>query len=470
MVYKKEEGNHITSDNIYKLSDNQTLYAHWTKKNVGAKLEDLTFAFGNNHSVFSYENNYIIPLSTFQQIFGDTEFSNMQYEDRDQYGNIKLWGGNCFGMCSAAIMLFARDTDVQRKDFNDRAERSNELTVTDQSKKIQMTLTKFIESLQVIQRDPITNKEKNKNGNQVELLYETIKRNQEEGLLPIIIYLYGSIENGEQGGHAVVGYETKDNKIMVYDPNFPEEERSIYLTKDENGEYKDWSYFMNDSYSWGSKDAKSYISFVAYDKIKEVWEKRFSEEYNHVESNVGCISTSNARIYNEKGEVAAIITNGQMTAYNPDFYVSNDVTSAESAMGTKVKFYMPTGEYTIENTDTEESTLGVAMVNVQQSASITTESNKVTILVSDSKRINSIVCDASKGEHYNMELRSTFSDDNKSIEISGVAGEDGNVGISQRMGQVQVQNCESENLTINGMKKQSYTIFSSSNEGEQFLI
>lgn len=462
---KKEEGMPITADSIYKTNENQTLYAHWAKKNTGIKLEDLTFSFGNNHNVFSYESNYIIPLSTFQQIFGATEFSNMQYEDRDQYGKMKLWTGNCFGICSAAIMLFAGDTDVQRKDFNEDAEYNSELTVTDQSKKIQMTLTKFIESLQVVQRDPITNNEKNKNGNQVELLYETIKNNQEEGLLPIIIYLYGSIENNEQGGHAVVGYETKDDKILIYDPNFPNEERSIQITKDNNGTYTGWNYSMNDTYSWGTEDEKSYISFVTYDKIKEVWEKRFREEYNHVESNVGFLSTANAKIYNETGELVATIVNGQMITHALDFYISNDVTSGESSKGTKVKLYMPTGQYTIENTDAHESTLRVAMVNVQQSASITTESSKVTILVSDSQRINSIACDASKGEHYSMELRSTFSDDNKSVEISGVAEVDGNVGISQRIGQVEVQNCESENLTINGMRKQSYMIFSSSNEG-----
>lgn len=462
---KKEDGNHITSDNIYKMNDNQTLYAHWTKKNAGAKLEDLTFSFGNNHNVFSYENNYVIPLSTFQQIFGETEFSNMQYEDRDQYGNIRLWSGNCFGMCSAAVMLFAGDTDVQREDFNEEAEYISELTVTDQSRKIQMTLTKFIESLQVVQRDPITNKEKNKNGNQLELLYETIKQNQEEGLLPVIIYIYGSLENGEQGGHAVVGYETQDDKILVYDPNFPGEERSIQIRKDENGNCIGWSYSMNNFYSWGTEESQSYISFVSYDKIKEVWEKRFGEEYNHVESNVGYISTSNAKIYNETGELVATIVNGQMITENPNLYLSNDVTSAESAKGTKVKLYMPTGEYTIENTDKNENTLWVAMVNVQQSASVTTESSKVTILVNDSKRVNSIACDASRGEHYTMELRSTFFDDNKSVEISGIAGTDGNVGISQRIGQVEVQNCESENLTINGIKKQSYMIFSSSNEG-----
>lgn len=197
---KKEDGTHITSDSIYKLDENQILYAHWVKKNKGVKLEDLSFSFGNSHDAFSYENGYVIPLSTYQQIFGDTEFANMQYGEGDTSGKGKPWFGNCFGMCSAAIMLFAGDTDVQFKDFNGVADYNSELVVTDQSQKIQMTLTKLIESLQVVQRDPITTNEKNKHGNQLGLLYDTIEKNNEDGLFPVIIYLYGSIENNGQGG------------------------------------------------------------------------------------------------------------------------------------------------------------------------------------------------------------------------------------------------------------------------------
>lgn len=269
----------------------------------------------------------------------------------------------------------------------------------------------------------------------------------------------------DRGGHAVVGYQTGENEILVYDPNFPNEERRIQLTKDENGTFTGWSYSMNDTYSWGTSDTKSYISFISYDKIKSVWEKRFGKEYNHVESNVGYLSTSNAKIYDEAGRLTASIVNGQMVTENPDFYISSDVSGDESVMGTQLKLYMPTGEYTIENTDDNENTLRVAMVNVRQSATVTTDSRKVTVLVSDRKRVSAVSCDASKGQHYSMELRSSFSDDNKSVVISGIAETDGNIGVSQRTGQVEVQNCESENLTINGMKKQSYMIFSSSNEG-----
>lgn len=440
---KKDTGKRVTEESLYTSTENQVLYAHWLEDYKMADLKHLSFGFKNTASGFSYPKGYKIQLDTFKCIYGDT----LSAIEKSQL--VDEWSGNCFGMCAASIMFHANVEDVKYKDFNKYATCIGELLVTDNNVNLQLTLTDLIEAFHVMQYDTQAIKERNENENNLNELYEKVEDFEQNGGVPPMVIIQ---QDGE--GHAVVGYKTTKDGISIYDPNYPNQERTIMLERDQSGNCTEWYYFLNENKCWGSYYADGKITYITYETIKKIWDQRVLEKTPFT-SDVS-ISVDNAKIYDENGKEVAVIVDGRMQENDSEIYMLEPI-SGELKDKQGVHLIFPVGKYTVENTDAKES-FTTKMVHEKQGACVTTQADKVTIYVDDTEHISTVACMAENGESYSMTLQSGFEEDRKKIEVNGVGASNDTIEICQNAGKVMWENCDVSNIRIDDKEEQTYTL------------
>lgn len=433
-----------------------TLYAKWETIAYSASLEGLTYQFCNSSGDFWYPSGYKIPFSIYKGVFGDTVLAKSLYSGA---GN---WGGSCFGMSSTTVMFHAANTDALYKDFNGSATAVKELTVRDQNLKLRMSLTQLIESMQIAQSASRIQSEISSNDNDLNGLCKQVEASQNAKGQPVLICLYGP-----EGGHAVVGYKIEDNKLYIYDPNFPDTTRTIQLQKNASGQYTSWYYKLNDAYDWQTGSKCCWISYVPYDIYAQVWENR--SVLNATNTNMLHLSTEDAAIYDVEGNEVAQVKDGELETKNEDIYLYHDMSLNSEDEEDDVTLYLPTDLYVVENLDKSKEEFSAEMTHVSQGASVTTQSDKVTFAVDDNEHISSAFCDTKEGESYKVSLQSTFEEDKEEVEISGTGNAEGRVGITQNAGSINLTNCELSNISINGEKPNYYMISAGSSTGGRIV-
>lgn len=447
-----KQGTLVSNYTSCTIAEDHTLYAKWEVVASSASLEGLTYQFSNSSSDFLYPDQYRIPLSIYQGIYGNTVLAKVFYNQAEK------WGGNCFGMSTTSVMFHAGTTDVVYKDFNASANATKNLKVKDQNEKLHMNLTQVIESMQVSQRASQIQKAIRTNTNNLNGLCEQVENSQNAKGQPVLICLYG-----KEGGHAVVGYKLENDKLYIYDPNYPDTTRTIQLKKNASGQYISWEYKINDMYDWQTGGEKCSISYIPYDAYAQVWEKRSSNSSTN--TNILHLSTEDAAIYNVEGKEVAQIKDGELETKEDDIYLFHDMSLEKEDEEEDVTVYLPTDLYVVENLDEDKKEFSAEMTHVSQGASVTTESDKVTFAVDDDEHISSAFCDAKEGESYKVSLQSTFETDKEEVEISGTGNSEGEVGITQNAGNINLTNCDLSNISINGKKPKYYMIFAGSSTG-----
>ena len=442
----------VTNETYCKTAADHILHAVWETTYRAASLEQLTYQFGNHSAAFSYPSEYKIPLERYQYIYGDTILAKSLYTSR---GN---WGGNCFGISSTSTMFHTESiADARYTDFNAAARGLVDLSVSNISQKLQLTLTQMIEAMQIAQYDTEVQRSISNNYNCLDDLCKKVQASQNANGQPILICLYGP-----EGGHAVIGYKIEASKLYIYDPNYPEKTRSIELTQSAQGEYVSWYYYLNDAYEWKSGKEGCGISYVPFEVYKQVWEQRSTNRY--ASTNMLTMSIENAAIYDVEGNEVAKIEDGDLQTQNNEIYQVRTMELDENAEQ-EVAIYLPTDVYIIENTDRQEKEFSADMTHVNQGVSVTTEASKVTFAVNDQERINSVICNAGEGQSYSLSLQSTFEDDKKNVKINGTGTSAGEVGISQSLGNVGLTNCDMANVSIDGENVESYLISTGCSQG-----
>ena len=446
-----KDGKLITNETSCTITNNHTLYAKWVEPYRAADVSTLSYNFGNCSTSFSYPDGYKLPLSAYHYVFGDSVLAQEIYESHEK------WGGSCFGMSSSSVLLYAGTTDLKFKDFNGSAKATRDLRPADYNKKIDLTLLRVIEALQVSCSTPSIQKALTYNSD-INELCQKVKEAQNGKGLPVVIVMSGP----DGGAHTVVGYKLKGEKLYIYDPNFPEKKRIITVKKDSSGKYVSWEYNVNDASLWGTGQEKSNICYVPYELYKNIWEQR--DDGRHANTNWLTLSTENASIYDVEGNKVAEIIHGKLKTDRKDVYVLQDIT-AEPRKKKGVSLYLPSDVYKIVNTDKNQQEFTMDMVHVNQGASVTTEADEIIVAVNDQERINSVVCNAGEGVSYKISLMSTFEDDEENVEVSGTGTSVGKVGISQSMGNVQLTNCTLVNSSADKQKKTSHMISFESSQG-----
>ena len=375
------QGTKVTEDTVVSNTEDHCLYAHWTVQYKSIGLEGLTYSFVNASGAFGYEEEYKIPLEVYQEIYGKTT------KAREFYDYSKKWAGNCFGMAATSIMFNVSANDVDVTDYNKKASDLSECLADDIEKDSGITLTKFIEMLHVVQKDGSVQSCIWKNADNLEGLYEAVEASTQQQGYPVIITIYNSTTGS---GHAVVGYKLNESKtkLYIYDPNMPHVNRSIALSLNREGKPVSWNYMMNDSEKWGTDSTDDcWISYIPYETFYEVWSNRGSAEES--EQNLLRLNTDNAKIYDSEQNLVAEYKNGELQTALDSIYeiMEMDMQQTDSSMHS---LYLPTGMYTIENTDNKKKSVTIGMVNVNLGTTITTDAEKVEVAVDDAKNQNDV--------------------------------------------------------------------------------
>lgn len=408
----KSGGSKVTSSTTVSLTANQTLYAHWEKQNSGITVKDLSFRFGNSYSAFGYSQDYKIPLARYQLIFGNTTFASTAYLSSG------LWGGNCYGEASASGE-FTENNEIDVSSFRSGATAISQLSLSDWSRSLNITLQEFIEAMQISQISPVISKARSKNGNNLIGIASTVASFQRTGKNPAIICVYGT-----KGGHALLGYELREinsaeSRIYVYDCNFPlNENRYITLYKNSAGQYTGWYYRLNDTYDWGSSFPDGYISYIPYESYYSVWNNRAGINENMVNMT---FNVASATIYDAEYNPVATIENGRLTASRDDVYpvmYTGITDDGYTASDSGFSLWLPTDLYIVESDDSKSRKFEISVVNVEQAAQVSTTADTVTLVVDDSQQLNFVQIEES-GESYEITLTSSIAGTYSDVRLSG---------------------------------------------------
>lgn len=366
-----------------KVTKDVTLYAAWVEDTADSTLKSLTYRFGNYAGAYEYPAGYKIPLERYQLIFGNNELA------RQLYNRANAWGGSCYGMSTTSAMFSGKL--VSTTSFKAGSSVPYDLSISDRNSAWKLTLTQYIEAMQISQKAQRVQKQISENANNLSALCAAVKS------APVIVTMFTG-----NSGHAVVGYAVKEGTgIQIYDPNYPGQARQITLDGGGSG----WSY-----------DGYDMISYVPYAEAAQVWSGRGSEKNYYDTMNLVSISADSATIANSAGKVVATIQDGRATSSQSGVYPIYELDSAAGTSGSAPALWLPTGEYTVTNKDGKS--IKVTMTNVDQSAAVTTDASGITFLVDDSKSTNSVRL-AGAGKSYDVTLTSTLDKGSREVKLSG---------------------------------------------------
>ncbi len=414
------------------LDYDHTLYAHWIPVS-GLSLGQLTYSFSNSWDDFGYSSSYRIPYDRYKLIYGDTAFAQRYYESAG------AWGGNCFGMSATSLMVTQVGNGITAGGFRGGASLPSQLSPSDRDSSLGLTLREFIEAMQISQRAPAIQEEEWENEDDLAGLRQAILDSKKNNTLPPIVCIYGLTNKGQLSGHAMVAYDLVNSyEIKLYDCNFPGQDRTMRGT----------IYNLNDVWEWGGSHGGASLTWVTYDTLQKVWDNRGAgntwEGYLLVQLN-----STQATIRDEKGQVAAAITDGIVSpgSKKAKQYVEVGVMPDGSTAATGTALWLPVGSYTIENKDKAVPEFQVAMTHVEQSAAVTTGGSSVTLSVNDGQGLNYV--EVGSGAGYTVDMTSTKPGDHKDVALSGTAGE-GGASIAQSGGKLYATGTEGGALRVDG--------------------
>lgn len=419
-----------------------TSYGAWKES---LTIYDYTYSFSNSYSGFGYPENYVIPLSSYHIVFGNTALAQQMY---DNYGE---WGGSCHGMSATAAMMTVQSSGVSVSSFNTSASKVSELKLTDNGS-MGITLKQFIEAMQVSQLS--SNIYENRVWNDLESLLTEVCWVPYTGK-PVIIGIRNDIKKVSHALLALKAVKVSNTQINieVYDPNFPSTMRNLILYTNTAGKVTGWYYKNNDKDNVGSAYVTSNIEYLTYDSYSEMWTKRGTFTSGMAESNALMVNSASISIYDGENNLVARLDNGEFVSEHESIYaVDTDMVfgTDESA---PALIYLPTDEtYTVVNEDDSIEEFEATMVNVDRSAEVITRSDTVTFTVSDKQQINEVCIEAENNEQYSIVLDSSESIDENKLEIIG-DGEGESVVVSQTDGETRLENCENAEIYLDGSSK-----------------
>ena len=380
------------------LKKDTTVYAYWEDPDRDRTLPEIAYEFLNTRSSFGYPSSYRIPLETFEMMYGDTARARVMYE---RFGT---WGGSCYGMSTTAAMFYKKGASTSA--FRSGAQRPYDLKVGDRNRAWDFTLQEFIGAMQVSSSHPDL-----KSGFGLSAVCEALSGPNPE---PIIIVVYdGSV------GHAVVGYQlvnvspTQD-KILIYDPNRSASERSIKVSKDGSG-YTGWDF----EWKYHSRNPNAGIYYDSYPSVRSVWNNRGARSNSAAQLNLLHVASGDAEIKDARGTTVATVKNGTLTALKNDVRpIINIANTADGQAPESIPAaWVPAGEaYTLVKTSSKN--LEAALVNVDQSATVSTSASEVTLAVNDGKALNYVQINQT-GASYDISLSSTLDKGYKNVKLTG---------------------------------------------------
>ena len=425
------------------------------------------YSFVNEAESFRYTGsplsgkNYPIPYAAFKLIFGDSVAGKSKWK-QSQSGT---WGGNCNGLSSTVALLYA-GIGGSASSFN----RDNvySMTITDSNGSVDIKT--FIEAMQVAQyTDPFAkdyqgNKRTNTDLTSGKTLNDLLQRVQTDvsgGKCDII-----AVGKQGVGAHAILAYKVEkisdsEYRLYVYDSNFPGKTRYVTLTASSGSALTEWTYNMGGYGDWGS-NGPCFISFIPFDTIRSIWEKRGNL---HQTKEMLSVNVANVSIQDAEGNEVASLQDGQLVTNSTEIYEVPELSMHWSETNS---LYLPKDLYTIVSKDDKE--LKASMTDLNLEASVSTSSKNVTFAVDDASRENTVFIEGmAETDTYSVELSSSFIDSQyKEFSISGTGSEgmkDDTISISGAKDSLALSsNITYQKLSLNGMetKQEDYSTIQAS--------
>lgn len=411
-----------------------TLYAAWDGP---AATTYFGYQFGNSSQAFGYPNGYKIPYKAYASIYGDTALARQIYEQSYE------WSGSCYGMCATSVMFVTGGNGVSVSDFRSGASMPRDLSPGDRNSRWGMTLTEFIEAMHISQSAAPVTSEYGRMDDLNAMCQAVLDAKEAGGGYPLI-NMYGSYGTDGLDAHTVAGFDLlrvddRTSRLMVYDPTFPNTERYITLQKNNVGQYTGWYYPYKNQADWGSGYKGSGISFSAYKWYSSVWKSTATDKAMSLLN----VSSNSAVVRDRDGKTVANIKDG---------VVSSSLTNVYPLMMTDTRWsgtalWLPTGCYTVTNTDPAAKTFEAVMTNVDQSAAVATTGSTVCFDVDDGKRVNYVKLDEA-GAEYTITLYSTLGSGLKDVCLSGKVNS--TLAFAQSSGKLYADGAADSSLQIDG--------------------
>ncbi len=370
-------------------------------------VEEFSYRFANSRSdLYPLTTSPTIPLERFKYMFGDTARAQVLY---DRYSR---WGGTCYGFSATSMLFYQSDSGIKVTDFNPLAKTPYDLRQNDVNRGINLNIVFFIEAMFLSQFDTRLAEEAYNNStrklgtNEALLkLCDGIKQFAKGEAAP---YELGII--GGRHGHSLLPYgidevDEKTTRILLYDCNYPMQERYITLNKDENGEYYDWSYDMT-----FNKDNYGMIDFNTYETFKLVWQTRPGKE-NHKMLSVD----QQIVVRDKSGNEVMRVGKDSVEAYDDRVIITYPRMMNDDA---PPMILLPDDMYEIVNEDESSELLTFSLTDRERGITVKTDAFSVAVDVSDER----MVCSAEireENKNYSVKLISTGTDDVENAVFEG---------------------------------------------------
>ena len=381
-------------------------------------VEQISYAFCNcAQHLYPGKPNPRIPLARYDQIFGRTARARMLY------ASSRRWGGSCFGISTTASMFFLPDDPVTAPDFRVGALRPADLLLTSRSKELHMTLHTFLEGMQIIQMHELISRPRSQRLRDPGCLDELCRRVlhfQQTQTWPVVMSVWRTPKF--DGGHTVFPYwlETPaegQDRLYIYDPNYPMTTRYAYLEKDADGHYTNWRFPMNDHTEYSSLTGGQ-LSFEPYADYKQAWNRRGGEEPEAMMA-----VPREAAIAGEDGTLLFRVTKDGTESFCQHIF-QIPLTDLADDGEELVLLSLPAGTYLVRNEDPGRESLRVRFSHTAQSVTLCTNAREAAVTADDSAMCVSARIPQS-GCSYSIELDALFEEDQHRILLEGTTGPEG---------------------------------------------
>ncbi len=390
---------------------------HTPEQEDKPSLEEFSYRFCNSaRDLYPGVSAPRIPLARYKQVFGDNLRARMLYKLAG------LWGGSCFGMVATSTMLRQQDCSIEISHFNSSAQVPAELALSDRNGQLGMTLHQFIEAVHILQLTDSVSRWRHhylEDEDHLDQLAEHVLAFQQGEGSPVGMAVWKSPKMDD--GHSVLPYrlekvsETED-KLYIYDPNWPLTVRYGYLEKDAQGRYTNWRFPMNDSTTY-SGDVGSKLSFDDYDVYKKAW-----DDHSGAAADSLLRVAAGTAVLDENGALVARVSPEGVETYRDDIcriLITDGLSDPDTVL-----LSMPVGGYTVCNEDPNKKELTAELTGMERGVTVTTTARQVTVKVSDAEmlayaRITEPGCD------YTVVISTANEELDEEVKLQGVTGREG---------------------------------------------
>lgn len=433
------------------------------------------YSFGNAAKSFGYTDtqpnlrNYCIPYSSVELLFGPSVKGKSVYVSMAR----NRWTGNCCGMASTSALMYYPGSGTSAASFGQQ--NTHALSIQDTAAAYgNLQVRTFIEAMQVSQKTEqfaeaynrnMRYNEDLKNGKDLEDLREMVSRHLAEGKNDLIAVL-----QRQMGGHALLAYALEpasqdEYHLYVYDCNYPNDnDRYITLRRDASGALTEWSYEIGFSYgTWGTGTDGSKISYVPYDTIQEIWNRRGKLYDDRLTLTV---DSDNVSVYDLRGEEIGQFTDGRFHTARSDVYEVPEINLG--AEQTSRSVYLPEDYYILENKNGGQ--LSASVVGDTLGASVSTDASNICFGMNEALSVNEVsIENAGTDTQFTISLDSSKKTGNqetvfKNVTISGTGNGD-TLHLSDTAGSLALSNCNLGSYQIDGVEQLKYTVTASAGVG-----